>query len=61
MKTKICRLRFKLFTTHHPNVFTLILSLSEGRTDIAWVPSNKMPLASPHTFFSLLLPFYSPS
>jgi hypothetical protein len=32
----------KAFTTHHPNVFILILSLSEGRAGIAWVPSNKM-------------------
>jgi hypothetical protein len=30
------------FTTHHPNVFTPILSLSEGRAGIAWVPSNNM-------------------
>jgi hypothetical protein len=30
------------FTTHHPNVLTPILSLSEGRAGIAWVPSNKM-------------------
>jgi hypothetical protein len=30
------------FTTHHPNVFTPILPLSEGRPGIAWVPSNKM-------------------
>jgi hypothetical protein len=30
------------FPTHHPNVFTPILSLSEGRAGIAWVPSNKM-------------------
>jgi hypothetical protein len=30
------------FTTHHPNVFTPILSLSEGRAGIAWVPCNKM-------------------
>jgi hypothetical protein len=30
------------FTTHHPNVFTPILSLSEGRAGIAWAPSNKM-------------------
>jgi hypothetical protein len=30
------------FTTHYPNVFTPILSLSEGRAGIAWVPSNKM-------------------
>jgi hypothetical protein len=29
-------------TIHHPNVFTPILSLSEGRAGIAWVPSNKM-------------------
>jgi hypothetical protein len=53
------------FTTHHPNVFTPILSLSEGRAGIAWVPSNKMlffPLRheAPHAFpqmFSLY--FYS--
>jgi hypothetical protein len=30
------------FTTHHPNAFTSILSLSEGRVGIAWIPSNKM-------------------
>jgi hypothetical protein len=30
------------FTTHHPNVFTPILPLSEGRAGIAWEPSNKM-------------------
>jgi hypothetical protein len=30
------------FTTHHPNVFTVILSLSEGRAGVAWVPSSKM-------------------
>jgi hypothetical protein len=46
-------------TTHHPNVFTAILPLSEGRAGIAWVPSNKMlffplrykaPLAFPQMF-----------
>jgi hypothetical protein len=30
------------FTTHHPNVFSPNLSLSEGRAGIDWVPSNKM-------------------
>jgi hypothetical protein len=35
------------FTTHNPNVFNLILSLSEGRAGIAWVPSNKMLSLSP--------------
>jgi hypothetical protein len=30
------------FYTRHPNVFTPILPLSEGRAGIAWVPSNKM-------------------
>jgi hypothetical protein len=30
------------FTTRHPNVFTPILSLSEGQAGIAWVPTNKM-------------------
>jgi hypothetical protein len=53
------------FTTHHPNVFTPILPLSEGRVGIAWVPSNKMlffplrhkaPLAFPQMFS---LYFYS--
>jgi hypothetical protein len=53
------------FTTHHPNVFTPILSLSEGRAGIAWVPSNKIlffplrykaPLAFPQIFS---LYFYS--
>jgi hypothetical protein len=53
------------FTTHHPNVFTPILSLSEGRAGIAWVPSNKMlffllrykaPLVFPQMFS---LYFYS--
>jgi hypothetical protein len=52
-------------TTHHPNVFTPILSLSEGRAGIARVPSNKMlffplrhkaPLAFPQMFY---LYFYS--
>jgi hypothetical protein len=53
-------------TTHHPNVFTPILSLSEGRAGIAWVPSNKTlfpppprhkaPLAFPQMFS---LYFYS--
>jgi hypothetical protein len=54
-------------TTHHPNVFTPILSLSEGRAGIAWVPSNKIlffplrytskaPLAFPQMFS---LYFYS--
>jgi hypothetical protein len=32
----------QVFTTHNPNVFTPILSLSEGRAGIAWLPSNKM-------------------
>jgi hypothetical protein len=29
------------FSTHHPNVFTPILSISEGRAGIAWVPSPR--------------------
>jgi hypothetical protein len=53
------------FTTHHPYAFTPILSSSEGRAGIAWVPSNKMlffplrykaPLAFPQMFS---LYFYS--
>jgi hypothetical protein len=35
------------FTIHHPNVFALIISLSEGRAGIAWVPSNKMLFLPP--------------
>jgi hypothetical protein len=63
--TKFCRLCLKPLTTHHPNVFTPILHLSEGQADIAWVPSNKMlffplrhkaPLAFPQMFY---LYFYS--
>jgi hypothetical protein len=27
---------------YHPNSFTLILPLSEGRVDEAWEPSNKI-------------------
>jgi hypothetical protein len=55
------------FSTYHPNVFTPILFLSEGRAGIAWVPSNKMlffalrykaPLAFPQTF-SLYLYSYT--
>jgi hypothetical protein len=55
------------FTTHHPNVFTPILPLSEGRAGLAWVPSNlmlffplrgKAPLAFPQTF-SLFLYSYT--
>jgi hypothetical protein len=53
------------FTTRHPNVFTPILTLSEGQAGIAWAPSNKMlffplrykaPLAFPQMFS---LYFYS--
>jgi hypothetical protein len=29
-------------TTHHVNVFALILSMREGRAGIAWIPSNKL-------------------
>jgi hypothetical protein len=59
----------QVFTTHHPNVFTPILSLSEGRAGIAWVPSNKIfffplrykaPFAFPPEVFSLLLLLYYP-
>jgi hypothetical protein len=55
------------FTSHHPNVFTPILPLSEGQAGIAWVPFNKMlsfPLRykAPLAFdvFSLLLLLYYP-
>jgi hypothetical protein len=55
------------FTTHHPNVFTPILPLSEGWAGIAWVPSNKMlffplrqkaPLAFPQ-MISLFFYYYT--
>jgi hypothetical protein len=57
------------FTTHHPNVFTLILSLSEGRAGIAWVPSNYALPPPPYVnrlslspnVFSLFLLFCYPS
>jgi hypothetical protein len=54
-------------TTHHPNVFTHILSLSEGRAGIAWVPYNKMlffplrykaPLAFPQMFSLYFYSYY---
>jgi hypothetical protein len=35
-KSKFRRLCFQARTTYHPNVFTLILSLSEGWSGIAW-------------------------
>jgi hypothetical protein len=40
--TKILPSLSQAFTTHNHNVFTPILPLSEGRTGIAWVSSNKM-------------------
>jgi hypothetical protein len=63
------------FTTYHPNVFTLILSLSDGRAGTAWEPSNymmlflpppppprnKVSLTSAPNIFSLLLLFCYPS
>jgi hypothetical protein len=57
--TKFCRLCLKLLLPTIINVFTPILSLSEGLAGIAWVPSNNMlffpltyktPLAFPHMF-----------
>jgi hypothetical protein len=66
---KILPSLYQAFTTHHPNVFTPILPLSEGRAGIAWVPSNKMlffplrykaPLAFLPDVFSLLLLLYCP-
>jgi hypothetical protein len=41
------------FTTHHSNVFTPILSLSEGRAGIAWVPCKKMLSPTPSDIFDL--------
>jgi hypothetical protein len=35
---------------HSKNVFSLILSLSEGRAGIAWVTSNKMLFCPPYTY-----------
>jgi hypothetical protein len=39
-KSQFRRLCYQALTTYHPNIFTLILSLSEGRAGIAWEPSN---------------------
>jgi hypothetical protein len=68
-KSKFFRLCYQTLTTYHPDVFTLMLSLLEGRADIAWEPSNykmlfpppppsrnKVSLTSPPTFS---LCFYS--
>jgi hypothetical protein len=42
-KIKIPLSLSQTFTTYQPNIFTLTLSLSEGRAGIAWEPShNKM-------------------
>jgi hypothetical protein len=69
-KIKIPLSLSQAFITYHPNVFILILSLTEGRAGIAWEPSdNKMLFPPPEikcltyfpTIFSLLLPFYCPS
>jgi hypothetical protein len=46
------------FTTHHPNVFTPILPLSEGRAGIYWVPSNKILFLPPSDIKRLSLPPY---
>jgi hypothetical protein len=63
MRTKFRHFCLKLY--HHPNVFTLILSLSEGRAGIAWVPFNKMlflpqpTYKEPHVFLQMFsLYFY---
>jgi hypothetical protein len=44
------------FTTHHPNVFTPILPLSEGRAGIVWVPSLKMLFFPPSDIKRLRFP-----
>jgi hypothetical protein len=41
-KNKILPPLSQALTTHHPNFFTLILTLSEGRASIGWVPYDKM-------------------
>jgi hypothetical protein len=48
-KSKFHRLCYQALTTYHPDVFTLILALSEGRTGTAWEPSHykKLFLPSP--------------
>jgi hypothetical protein len=43
----INRLCYQALTTYHPNVFTRILSLSEGRASIAWETYNYMILFHP--------------
>jgi hypothetical protein len=45
-KIKIPLSLLQAFTTYHPNVFTLALSLSEGQAGIAWEPSNDKMLFS---------------
>jgi hypothetical protein len=46
-ENKIPQCLSQAFTSHHTKVFTLILSLSEGRAGILWVPSDKMLFLPP--------------
>jgi hypothetical protein len=56
-KSKFRRLCYQAVTSYHINVFTLILSLLEGRADIAWEPSdNKMLFLPTEIKFLSLLP-----
>jgi hypothetical protein len=55
-KSKFRRLCYQALTTYHPNVSTLILSLSEGRAGIAWEPSNYKMLSPPPEIKCLSLP-----
>jgi hypothetical protein len=63
-KTKIPPSLSQVLTTHHPNAFTLILSLLEGRAGITWVPSNNLSppeikrLLLLSTIFSLFLLYF---
>jgi hypothetical protein len=66
-KNKILPPLSQALTTHHPNFFTLIVTLSEGRASIGWVPYDKMlfvpsyikQFSLPPKRFSLY--FYSPT
>jgi hypothetical protein len=57
-KIKIPPSLSQAFNTYHRNVFTLILSLPEGRVSIAWIPSNKMLFVSCVLSFLFLISFH---
>jgi hypothetical protein len=46
-KCNLKKSKFRSARSHHPNVFTFTLFLSEGRAGISWEPSNKLMLFFP--------------